>query len=145
MIFYINLNIFVDTRFYNIRIIQIKIAMKTNPREILIFYNEESSEDRKTLAMAKSISPYIKSYDFKKSNNSTTGWQLILNKLDIHPKLLFNKAHPEYQKNIKGKEFGTEDWINVLSNNLHMMKAPIAIRGSQVLLVGTPTDIYRLI
>ncbi|MCB0649032.1 MAG: hypothetical protein KDC49_20320 [Saprospiraceae bacterium] len=119
--------------------------MKTNPREILLYYNEDSSSDRKTLAMAQSISRHIKSYDFKRSSNSPTGWQFILNNLNIHPKLLFNKAHPEYQKNIRGKEFGTEDWINILSNNPHLMKAPIAIKGNQVVLVGTPTDIYRLL
>lgn len=119
--------------------------MNNNPREILLYYNEENSSDRKTLAMARSISPHIKSYDFKKSANSTTGWQQILNHLNIDPKLLLNKAHPEYQKNLRGRDFGMEDWINILSNNPHLMKAPIAIKGNQVILIGTPTDIYRLL
>lgn len=119
--------------------------MKTNPREILLFYNQENSSDRKTLAFAKSISPHIRSYDFMKSSNTSTGWQTILNKLDIHPKTLLNKAHPDYQNNLKGKEFDDEGWINIIIRNLHLIKAPIAVKGNQVLFVGTPTDIYKLV
>ncbi|MFZ1788457.1 MAG: hypothetical protein WAT92_09105 [Saprospiraceae bacterium] len=118
--------------------------MKTNSREILLFYNQESSSDRKTLAYAKSISPHIRSYDFMKSHNTSTAWKTILNQLNIHPKLLLNKAHPDYQNNLRGKEFDHEGWLNVISKNLHLIKYPIAVKGNQVLLIGTPTDIYRL-
>ena len=118
--------------------------MKTNPREILLFYNSESSSDRQTVAHAMSVTRHIKAYDHAKGIRSTTSWQSILNKLALHPKMLLNKAHPDYQKNIRGKEFDDEGWIYVLRNNPHLIKWPIAIKGHHVMLISTPTDIYRI-
>ena len=119
--------------------------MRTHQREILIYYNPESSSDRKTVAHAKSVAPHLKSYAFRQAPSTSTSWQMILNSLNVHPKELLNKAHPYYQKNIRGKEFDEEDWICCLQHNPEMMKAPIAIRGHRAILCTNPTDIYRLV
>jgi len=119
--------------------------MKTHQREILIYYNPESSADRKTVAYAQSLAPHVRSYAFGKTPSTGTSWQMILKSLDLHPKELMNKAHPYYQKHIRGREFDEESWINVLRYNSNLIKAPIAIRGNRAILCTTPTDIYRLI
>lgn len=118
--------------------------MKTNAREILIYYNPESSSDRKTIAFAKSISPHVKTFSHHKASVSTTGWKSMIEKMDIDPKQLFNKALPEYQSNLKGMDFDEEGWLNVLQRNTHLLRSPIAVKGSKVVLCERPTDIYRL-
>jgi arsenate reductase len=119
--------------------------MKTNPREILVYYNPESSGDKKTIAHARGVSKHLRTFAFSKNPSTTTSWKQILNSLGMHPKELFNKAHPEYQKSIKGKEFNDEDWLDMLQRNPHLIKAPIAIRGNKAILCTNSTDIYRLI
>lgn len=119
--------------------------MRTHQREILIYYNPESSSDRKTLAHAKSVAPHLKSYAFDRAPSTTTSWQMILSSLDVNPKDLLNKAHPYYQENIRGKEFGKDDMMNCIIHNPEMIKAPIAVRGHRAILCANPTDIYRLI
>lgn len=118
--------------------------MKTNPREILIYYNPESSSDRKTVAYARSISPHVRTYSHQSAQVTTTGWKSLIEKLNVEPKKLFNKALPEYQQNLKGKEFNEEDWLHVIRRNTHMLKAPIAVKGKNVVLCERPTDIYKL-
>lgn len=118
--------------------------MKTNPREILIYYNPESSSDRKTIAYARSISPHVKAYSHFDASVTSTGWQGLIMKLNLEPKKLFNKALPEYQDLLKGKEFDEEGWLNVLQRNPHLLKAPIAVKGRNVVLCESPTDIYKL-
>jgi len=118
--------------------------MVTNQREILVYYNEGSRSDRMTLAYAKSVVMHLKSYTFDKAPSTVTSWQQILKALDLHPRDLLNKAHPYYQKNIRGRDFDEEDWLNVLKYNPQLIKAPIAIRGQRAILCQTPTDIYRL-
>ena len=118
--------------------------MNTHRREITIYYNSESSTDKKTLAFAKTISKAIKSYDHSKHETTSTMWRMILEKLDRSPKLLLNKAHPYYQSNIRGREFDDEDWINILQKNPNLIKAPIAISGNRAVVIDTPTDIYKL-
>jgi len=118
--------------------------MKTHSREILIYYNPESSADRKTVAHARSMVPHLKTYSFAQAPSTGTSWQQILKALNRDPKELLNKAHPYYQSHIRGREFHDECWIKVIRNNPDLLKAPIAMRGSRAILCSTPTDIYKL-
>ena len=120
------------------------VAMKTNPREILIYYNPSSSSDRKTVAYARTITPHIRTYSHSEARCSSTSWQGLLNKLEMDPKKLFNKALPEYQLTLKGKELDDEGWIKVLQHNPHLLRAPIAVKGQSVIFCESPTDILRL-
>ena len=118
--------------------------MKTHQREILIYYNPESSNDKKTVAHAQSLVSYVRSFSFEQAPSTGTSWQQILNFLDVHPKELLNKAHPYYQEHIRGREFDNESWLKVLKYNPQLIKAPIAIRGSRAILCTNSTDIYKL-
>ena len=118
--------------------------MKTNKREILIYYNPESSNDRKTVAHAQSVVNHVRSYAFGKAPSNGTSWQQILSSLGVHPKELMNKAHPYYREHIKGREFDEESWLKVLKYNPDIIKAPIAIRGKKAILCTNSTDIHRL-
>lgn len=118
--------------------------MKTNNREILIYYNPESSSDRKTVAHAKGHIKHLKTFAHENSPSTSTSWQMIVKSLEIHPKDLLNKAHPDYRELIKGKEFDHEGWLNVLQRNPQLILAPIAVKGSKAVLCLNPTDIYKL-
>ncbi|MDX1940049.1 MAG: hypothetical protein SFU99_05820 [Saprospiraceae bacterium] len=118
--------------------------MKTHSREIMIYYNPESSADRRTVAFAQTITTHVKTYAFSKSPSTSTSWQQIISALNVHPKELLNKAHPYYQKFIRGREFDDEGWLNVLKYNPELIKAPIAVRGDRAIVCTTPTDIYKL-
>ncbi len=119
--------------------------MKTSKREITIYYNPESSRDRKTVAYAQSLSHFVKAYSFKQNPcRGNTEWCKVVAALKMHPKELLNKAHPYYQENIKGREFDEDGWFNILRTNPELIKAPIAIRGDHVVLCLNPKDVYRL-
>jgi len=119
--------------------------MKTNQREIQLYYDPESSSGRACLAHAKSMSPHVKSYAFAKTPSTTTSWRHILKSLDCHPKDLLDKSHPYYQANIRGREFTMNGWLDIVRRNPQLMRAPIAIRGERAILCESPTDIYRLV
>ena len=118
--------------------------MRTHPREILLYYNPELSADKKTLAYANSISKHVRAYSHHNNSSTPTAWKVILQSLGLHPKKLFNKALPEYQAKLRGKELDHEGWLRVLQNNPHLIKSPIAIKGNKAILVVTPTDILKL-
>ena len=118
--------------------------MKTHEREILIYYNPESSSDRKTVAHAQSLTPNLKSFSYDQSPSSHMSWQMILKSLDVHPKDILNKAHPYYQEHIRGREFDEESWLKIIKRNPEIIKAPIAVRGERAIVCHNPTDIYRL-
>ncbi len=119
--------------------------MKTSTREILLYYHPERSSDRQTLAIAKSISPFVRSYAYGKTPSTETSWKNIIARLDCHPKDLLNKAHPYYQLHIKGREFDDESWVKILRFNPDIIRSPIAMRGRRAILCNSPSDMYRLI
>ena len=119
--------------------------MITNPREIVIYYNPESSADRKTVAHARGMSRHIKSYAYDQAQLTGTQWQLILESIGMDDKKkLFNKAHPYYQSDVRGKSFDNESMINIIKNNPQLMRSPIAVRNHRAIVCETPTDIYKL-
>ncbi len=119
--------------------------MKTNKREILIYYNPESRSDRLTLAYAKSVSPHVRSYAYGQTPSTETSWRTIMEALNCHPKDLLNKAHPYYQDHIKGREFDEESWVKILRFNPEIIKSPIAMSGRKAVVCTTPSDVYRLV
>ena len=118
--------------------------MKTHSREILIYYNPESSSDRRTVATARSVVPHLKTFSHNQSPSNGTSWIQIIQSLGIHPKELLNKAHPYYQQHIRGRDFDEEGWFKVLRYNPDLIKAPIAVRGRRAILCTSPNDVYRL-
>ena len=118
--------------------------MKTNPREIIIYYNPESSRDRKTVAHAKGLVSHLRTYAFDQTPSTVTSWRTILKSLDMHPKELLNKADPYYQSHIAGKNFDAESWLNVIKKNPGLIKAPIALRGKKAILCNSAPDVYKL-
>ena len=118
--------------------------MKTHQREILIYYNPNSSADRKTVAHAQGMVKHVRTYSFQQAPSTGTSWQQIIDALGMHPKKLLNKAHPYYQANIRGRDFDYESWVKVIQNNPDLLLAPIAIRGHKAILCLNSTDIYKL-
>jgi arsenate reductase len=118
--------------------------MKVHKSEILIFYNPQSSTDRKTLAIAQGLSSNVITYEFDRSTITTTMWHHLLDMLDMHPKDLLNKAHPYYQKHLRGREFDHEAWFNILKNAPYLIKAPIVISGNRAIICNSSTDVLKL-
>ncbi len=118
--------------------------MKTNQREIFLYYNPGTSIGKKTLAIAKSMTPYVNAMDITKISFTGTIWRSLLSKIQISAKHLLDKSHPYYQQHIKGSTLDEQDWINILIHNPELINKPIAIRGTRGMAITSPTDLMRL-
>ena len=72
-------------------------------------------------------------------------WKDILVMLQLEAKDLLNRADPKYQKEMAGKSFDEEAWLDILIKNPCMIKAPIAIMNNKAILCLNPKDIYKLV
>lgn len=118
--------------------------MKVHHEEILIYYDPKMSIAKKAIAYANSISSKVNQVEYHKEKFTPTIWRQILKMLAIEPKLLVNKANDYYQSNLRGKNFSNDDWINILTHQPDLIRAPIAIKGDKAVFVVNPTDIYKL-
>lgn len=118
--------------------------MKTHPSELYFYHSPAQLVDKQTLAYAKSISPFVNTIDLSKERLTATQWNMLLVKLNLRAKDLLNRAHPDYQRFIAGKNWDDESWLNILIKSPNLIKAPIASLRNRAILCITPTDILKL-
>ncbi len=118
--------------------------MKTHPSELYFYHNSNQTIDKQTRAYAKSVARFVNEIDICKEKITATQWDSILLKLNLRAKDLLNRAHPDYQNHIAGKNWDDEGWLNILVKYPYLVKAPIAMLGKKAILCQTPTDILRM-
>lgn len=118
--------------------------MKLHPSELYFYHSPLQTVDKQTKAYAKSLTKFVNEIDVIKEKITATQWNQILNLLNLRPKDLLNRAHPDYQQNIAGKDWDDEGWLNILANYPYLIKAPIAIYKNRAILCNTPSDILKL-
>lgn len=118
--------------------------MKTSSREILVFYNAESGEDRKTIAHVRSIVPYAKIHSYENVLKLGTGREPLIRILHLHAGELLSKVFLPGHEMDPAEKLRSEEWISALANNPGLLEAPIAIQGDKAVICSSPTDIYKL-
>ncbi|MEN7551333.1 ArsC/Spx/MgsR family protein [Rapidithrix thailandica] len=118
--------------------------MKKHPYKIKVYYNNNSDLGKKTIAYAKSISNYVTGINYCSDSFTTTIWRDLLNRMQLTPKELLDKANPKYQATLRGHEFDDEGWLNIMMKNPDLIKAPIVVYGDQVKLCLKPSDILKM-
>ncbi len=118
--------------------------MRLHPDEMFFYYDATCNKCKKTKAYAYSITQHVNEFTFQKDVLSATRWKEILNLLQLRPKDLLNRAHPDYRKYIAGHAFDEEGWLNILNKRSYLIKGAIALKGNKAVLCATPEDIYKL-
>jgi len=120
------------------------MELAIHPNELLLFYDSTSVRGKKTLAFAQTVSNHVKSMDYHQIPITGTIWKELLNMLELEPRQLLNKAHPEYQEKIANHTYTGQDWLNILIHNPHLLKAPIAVRNGKAILCNKVKDVLKL-
>lgn len=115
-----------------------------NSKELTLVYDSSTAEGRKALAFAYSLAPKVNKQDVSEVSLSTTFVRQVLKQLNLRPKDLLNRAHPYYQQHLRGRDLDTEGWLNVLTHNPGLLKAPIALQGDKAVLCEPASTIYKL-
>ena len=121
-------------------------AMSTtlNAKELTLVYDSTTTEGRKALAYAYSLSTKVNRQDVSEVSLSSTFVRQVLKQLNLRPKDLLNRAHPYYQQHLRGRDLDTEGWLHVLTHNPGLLKAPIALHGDKAVLCEPASLIYQL-
>ncbi|MGB3618472.1 MAG: glutaredoxin, partial [Catalinimonas sp.] len=108
--------------------------MQIVSEELILFYNGESSRGKKTLAYAQTLTKRINRQELNSVRVSTTIFRMMLDRLQLRPKDLLNRADPYYQSCVRGRDFAPEQWLDLLRKRPDLLKAPIAMyRGKAIL------------
>jgi len=120
-------------------------TIKTDPNQILIFYNEFNPSHKKTIAKGAATGKVISTLTYGKTPSSYNIWMTIFQSLtEDDKKHFFERSDKRYDQLIANKDFSFEDWRNICLNNTDLIKFPVAICGEKVMLVRVPSEIGQL-
>ncbi|MEX2336335.1 MAG: ArsC/Spx/MgsR family protein [Fulvivirga sp.] len=115
--------------------------MKPRDNEILLIYNSEKQQDRKTKGYADSLKNHaLNERDITRNNLTET--QLAEIAMDMHIEIseLMDKNSELYMSQLKDKSFSDEELTKLMVKNPDLIKTPIAYMGSKVFFVGSSYD-----
>ncbi len=115
-----------------------------NNKELTLVYDSGTYEGKKALAYAYSLAPKVNKQDVSEVHLSTTFLRQVIERLNVRPKDLMNRAHPFYQRYIRGCDYDTEGWLHVLARNPQLLRAPIAVLGDRAVICEPASNIQTL-
>lgn len=118
--------------------------MYYDKKDITFLYNGDRALDRKTLAYAMSMSNRINRQDLTMGKLSETLFDIIIEKLGVEPKAIFDKSNPYYQKELRGAKLSSWAWYQVLKHRPDLLRAPIALFNNKAIMCTTPTDMMKV-
>jgi arsenate reductase len=118
--------------------------MRLHPSEMYFYHSSAQPIDKQTKAYAMTLTKFVNEIDVIKEPITATQWDQILRKLELRAKDLLNRAHPDYQNFIAGRDWDDEGWLNILVRHPYLIKSPIAIFRNKAILCRTPSDILKL-
>ncbi len=116
-----------------------------NTHELTLVYDSSTEAGKKALAYAYTLSPKVNRQDIREVRLSSTFVRQVIKQLNLRPKDLLNRSDPYYQQHVRGREFTMEGWLEVLRNNPHLIKAPIALMGNKAVLCEPASLINTLL
>lgn len=112
--------------------------------ELTIMYNKERSLDRKALAMAHTLGVPINKQEVTTVRMSESLFIQFLENLGIGAKALIDKSNPYYQSELRGKEFNSSEWYEIIRHRPRLLKAPLAMYRGRAIFCQSPNDMLKL-
>lgn len=115
--------------------------MKAQNNEILLFYNSEKQQDRKTKGYADSLKDHVLN-EKDVMNGILTKTQLaeIAKDMNVEVSDLVDKNSEYYMQNLKNSSFSEDELTTLMVKHPEIIKTPIAYMGSKVFFVGSAYD-----
>ncbi|MFK7936288.1 MAG: hypothetical protein AB8G22_22425 [Saprospiraceae bacterium] len=117
--------------------------MKTDIKQINIYYNPEINKHKKTIAHAQSIGKVL-TFSFDEMPEAYNVWTTIYNGIKDNPSAIFDDKDERYESMVGDAPMSFDSWYKIATNNPDLIDSPIAIRGEEVVLCKRQTEIYRL-
>lgn len=119
-------------------------SMYLNKKELTLLYNSSRELDRKTLAMAHTLGVNINRQDLNSARVSETLFMMFLNKLQLEPKYVLDRSNLYYQSELRGKDFTSSEWYEIILRNPVLLRAPLAMYRDKAVMCTSPNDMLRL-
>jgi len=121
------------------------IFANTN-KEITLIYNSEEPIGRQILANALKEKITVHDIDLKYIKLTPTQWAALASQLNLDISELVDTKSPVFLKKFgKVEDLAEQDWLSLLAHNPDILKAPIALKGSKIIMITNPQEILYIL
>jgi arsenate reductase (glutaredoxin) len=111
---------------------------KTKP-ELKIYHNPRCKKSREGLLYLQSKSSNFEIIEYLKTGLTSEMIKEILLKSNLKPLDLVRNQEELYKKQLKGKQFNQEEWIDILAENPELLHRPFVV-GKHRAILAQPAD-----
>lgn len=118
--------------------------MENRESTIKVYHNGDRYTVSQIMALAESNQVKVSEQNIKDEKLSGTQLLTLSNKLEMSLDKMVDKESELYKKSLQNVNYDEADWLQVLTEHPELLKTPIVERGSEILIVETPTDVLKL-
>lgn len=110
-----------------------------------IYHNPRCSKSRKGLEYLKETNAQFEVVEYLKEGLTKEILEEILLKTNLQPIDLVRKHEDLYKKELKGKEFTKEEWIQILIENPRLLHRPIVVAKHKAVFAQPAEEIDKVL
>jgi len=112
--------------------------------KVSVYHNPRCRKSRAGLDLIKIKTDEIEIVDYLNTGISATGIKKLAQQLNMSITDMIRTQEDFYKKELKGKNFSEAEWLQIISENLKLLKRPIVVKGNKAAIVETVDDLERL-
>ncbi|MEQ8908224.1 MAG: arsenate reductase (glutaredoxin) [Vicingaceae bacterium] len=109
-----------------------------------IYHNPRCTKSRETLAILKEEGQDFEIVEYLKEVPSKEELNQLLAKLNMKPEELLRKGEKVFKEKFKGKQFGDEEWVQIMIENPKLIERPIVVKGNKAVIGRPPETVKEL-
>lgn len=118
--------------------------MENRESTIKVYHTGDRYKVSQIMALAESNQVKVSDQNIQEEKLSGTQLLTLSNKLALSLDEMVDKESELYRKSLQNVNYDEADWLQVLTEHPKLLKTPIVERGSEILIVETPTDVLKL-
>lgn len=112
--------------------------------KISVYHNPRCRKSRAGLDLVKSKTDEIEIIDYLNTGISAACIKKLAQQLNVNITEMVRTQEDYFKKELKGKNFSSEEWAQIISENPKLLKRPIVVKGNKAAIVESVDDLERL-
>ncbi|MPM85996.1 putative protein YfgD [bioreactor metagenome] len=112
--------------------------------KISVYHNPRCRKSRAGLDLVKTKTNEIEIIDYLNTGITPAALKKLTQQLNMNVTDLIRTQEDYYKKELKGKNFSDEEWLQIIAENPKLLRRPVVVKGNKAAIVESVDDLERL-
>lgn len=120
-------------------------GLNLKKKQMQIYHNPRCRKSREALAFLNEKGIEVEVIEYLKTPPNRDELEMILMKLNLEPQDIVRRTEDIYKKQLKGKEFNREEWLQILVENPKLIERPIVVKNNKAVIARPLENLEKLL